>query len=288
MPILLLLLALGLAANVVLGPLGLGLIAWRVSANLINQTYGADAATLALVVPAALAAAWLWWRGRRLAAPLALGAGLAALYYAVAEVLGPDYTRYAGNNERFFPLFLAVIVLAWVVAARAWVALDPEPPRPAPWLARAFAAVLLAAGALLAVAWLAQVLDIARTGGLGQAAQAREYAEAPTAFWVVRIVDLGVIAPACLATGVGLWRGRAAAIKAAYGLAAFLTLQGASVLAMGAVMLWRRDPTASPALVYALAPVVLAAAAGTLALMRSYAGRAPAAARRRATAAAHA
>lgn len=79
----------------------------------------------------------------------------------------------------------------------------------------------------------------------------------------------------------------AAALKAAYGLAAFLTLQGASVLAMGAVMLWRRDPTANPALVYALAPVVLAAAAGTLALLRSYAGRAPAAARRRTAAAAH-
>ena len=39
--------------------------------------------------------------------------------------------------------------------------------------------------------------------------------------------------------------------KVAYGLASFLTLQVAAVLAMGVVMLWRQDPTASPALVYA-------------------------------------
>lgn len=63
MIIALVLLAAGLAANVLLGPLGLGLIEWRVSVNGLNQTYGADAASLLLVVPAALAAAWRW-RGR--------------------------------------------------------------------------------------------------------------------------------------------------------------------------------------------------------------------------------
>jgi len=105
-PLVLLLLACGLAANVLLGPLGLGLLQWRVSANGLNQTYGADAAALALVVPAALAAAGLWRRAHRLAAPLALGVGLATLYYAVAETLGGDYLRYAGNNERFSLLFL--------------------------------------------------------------------------------------------------------------------------------------------------------------------------------------
>ena len=56
MVIALLLLAVGLAANVLLGPLGLGLIEWRVSPNGLNQTYGADAASLLLVVPAAVLA----------------------------------------------------------------------------------------------------------------------------------------------------------------------------------------------------------------------------------------
>jgi hypothetical protein len=276
----LVLLAAILAANVLLGPLGLGLIAWRMSANGLNQTYGADAAILGLVVPAALAAAWLWWRGQRLAAPLALGVGLVTLYYAVAETLGGDYLRYAGNNERFFLLFLALIILGWTIAARAWMALDPAPPRPAVWLARSFAIVLVLGGGVIGFAWLAQIVAIASTGTVGP-----EYTDSPSAFWTIRIVDLGFLVPICLAAGFGLWRGRALAIKTAYGVATFMTLQAASVLAMGGVMLWRADPTASPALIYALTPLTLALAACTLALLRSDAGGHPAIAPRQMSAA---
>jgi hypothetical protein len=52
---------------------------------------------------------------------------------------------------------------------------------------------------------------------------------------------------------------------------AFMVLQAAAVLAMGGVMLWRDDPAASPALVYALAPITAALLACALALLRSYA-----------------
>jgi hypothetical protein len=61
------------------------------------------------------------------------------------------------------------------------------------------------------------------------------------------------------------------ALRAAYGVIAFMVLQAAAVLAMGGVMLWRDDPAASPALVYALAPITIALVACTLALLRSYA-----------------
>jgi hypothetical protein len=267
MPGTLVLLAVALSTNVLLGPLGFGLLEWRVSANGLNQTYGADAASLLLVVPAALAAAWLWRVGHRLAAPLALGVGLATLYYAIAETLGGDYLRYPGNNERFFLLFLALIVLSWTIAARAWSALDARPPVPARWLLRAFGTVAILAGALLGLAWTAQLVPIAVTGVVGP-----EYLDSPSAFWTIRIVDLGFITPIALWTGVGLWRGHAAAIRAAYGLASFLTLQGAAVLAMGLVMLWRADPTASAAFVYVLAPIAVGTGVLTVRLLASYAG----------------
>ena len=266
----LLVLAAASAAAVVLGPLGIGRIEWRVSANALNQTYGADAAQLALTTPATLAAAWLWWRGSRAAGPLALGVGLATLYYAVASVLGPDYLRYPGNNERFFLLFLTLIVLGWTVAARAWSSLDAQPPPPSKLLARGFGTLLVAGGGLIGAAWLVQLVDIARVGALSSPADAQAYAEAPSAFWTIRVVDLGFIAPACLAAGVGLWRGSSTAVKAAYGLASFITLQSAAVLAMGVVMLWRDDPTATPALVYALLPISLGGAVLTLRLFMSY------------------
>ena len=272
MPLALVALAVGLIANVLLGPLVLGLLHWRVSSNALNQTYGADAVSLVLVAPAALVAAWLWTRRHRLAAPLTLGVALATLYYAVAEVLGADYLRYSGHNERFFLLFLALIILSWTTAVRAWTVLDPQPPQPSRRLACAFGTVLLLAAGAIGSAWLAQLVDLAASGALSAPADALAYAESPSAFWTIRIVDLGFIVPLSVWTGIGLWRGRAAAIKASFGVAGFLTLQSASVLAMGVIMLWRQDPTANPALLLALTPITLALAALTVGVLATYAG----------------
>ncbi len=270
MPLALGALAILAAVNVLLGPLGFNIIRWRVSAIGLNQTYGADGAVLVLVVPTALVAAWLWHKHARLAPPLALGTGLATLYYAIASALGPDYLRYDGNNERFFLVLLTLIVLSWCIAARAWAALDMNPPTPSAWLARSLATVLLLGGGAVGLAWTRQLLDIAITGSLS-GADALAYADAPSAFWLVRVVDLGFIVPICLVTGIGLWRGSLLAVKAAYGVTAFMTLQAASVLAMGSVMLVRQDPTATPVLVYALAPISLGLAIFTARLLASYA-----------------
>jgi len=264
-PIALLVLAICLAANVLLGPLGAGIIQWHVSAIGINQTYGADAVSLLLVVPTAFIAAVLWRARHRLAAPLALGVGLVTLYYAVAETLGGDYVRYPGNSERFFLLFLALIILSWIIAARAWSSLDREPPRPGFWLRRTFAVLTIVVGGFLGLAWTAQLLPMALTGFAGP-----EYLDSPSAFWTIRIVDLGFIVPVAVWTGCGLWQGRGSAIKAAYAMASFLTMQGASVFAMGVVMLWRQDPTASPAFFVALTPIVIVMAVLTVKLLASY------------------
>jgi hypothetical protein len=273
MPFALIALAIALVANVLLGPLGFGMLQWRVSANALNQTYGADAVSLLLVVPAALAAAWMWKARQRLAAPLTLGVGLATLYYAIAEVLGADYLQYAGNNERFFLLFLAVIVLSWTSVARAWVALDRQPPPLSLRFRRSVATVLLVGSAAIAYAWLAQLVDLAATGALSAPGDAQAYRESPSAFWTVRIVDLGFIVPISTWTAIGLWQGRASALKVSFGIVTFLTLQAASVMAMGAVMLWRQDPTATPTLLVVLAPVTLALAGLTARLLAIYAGR---------------
>jgi TRAP-type C4-dicarboxylate transport system permease small subunit len=173
MPLALIALATALAANVILGPLVLAQIQWRVSANALNQTYGADAVSLVLVVPAALVAAALWRRRHPAAAPLALGVGLATLYYAVAETLGGDYLRYPGNNERFFLLFLALIVLGWTIAARAWTRIEPV--RVSARFRRVVAVVLAVGAVPVALAWIAQLVAIAAGTDLGAA-----YEESPS------------------------------------------------------------------------------------------------------------
>jgi hypothetical protein len=132
--------------------------------------------------------------------------------------------------------------------------------------------VLILGGATIGAAWTRQLVDIALAGSL-TGADALAYADAPSAFWLVRVVDLGFIVPVCLATGMGLWRGVPDAIKAAYGVTSFMTLQAMSVVAVGTVMLWRRDPTATPMLVFVLAPVSLGLAVLTARLLVSYSRR---------------
>jgi hypothetical protein len=156
-----------------------------------------------------------------------------------------------------------LIVLSWTIAGRAWVALDPAPPQPAPWLRRSLAIVLILGGSALGFAWFKQLFELSFTGAFATAADAIGYADAPSGFWIVRIVDLGFIVPISLATGVGLWHANTTAVKAAYGVTAFLVLQATSVLAMGTITLLRHDPSATPLLVVVLAPISLGLAALT-------------------------
>ncbi len=272
MPIALVLLAGGLIATAILGPLGFGVLVWRVSPSGLFQLYGAHIAELVLVVPAMLGAAWLWRRGHRVAPVLALGAAVYALYGSVQFVLFPDYTLYAGNNERFFPLFLLTVILAWIVAVRAWNALASAPPAYPRWLRRTFAVVVLATNGLVCLAWISQVLGIAFAGTLPPG-----YADAPAGFWLIRLVDLGAIVPISVATAIGVWSGQLLASRAAPGVASFLTLEVGAVLAMGLAQLWLRDPTASAGLVAALLPVFLALAATTALLLQSHLRNAPSA-----------
>lgn len=105
----LLALAAGLAVVALLGPLLFGVIDYRVSETLRNQTIGLDAVPLFLVVPVSIAVALLALRKQPAAPALALGPAAYSAYMSVQYVLGPEYLRLPGNNERFFVLFLILV-----------------------------------------------------------------------------------------------------------------------------------------------------------------------------------
>src|SRR4051794_26922096 len=57
------LLGIGIAANALLGPLVLGVIRIRESANMENQLLGGELTSLFLAAPLAIVGGLLWWRG---------------------------------------------------------------------------------------------------------------------------------------------------------------------------------------------------------------------------------
>lgn len=254
----LILLGMGLGLTALLGPLASGTIRYRISDNMENQTLGGDAVLLLIAMPAAFLAAYLWLNESRLAPLLALAPAAFAAYTFLGFILIPDYARYDGNNEKFFPLFAAILALGLTISLLSWSALGRmEMPQPSRLLRRVTAGVLILVAALFALAWGSQIAAVA--GG----EYSTEYAEHPTAFWLIRTLDFAIIIPATLASGIGLLRGNATALRAAYGLAGFLTLMLASILSMMVVLIARDDPAAEPVALAVLLPVTAGLAALT-------------------------
>lgn len=251
-------LAAALATTSLLGPFAFDVIRYRLSGLLRSQLIGADATTLIVVVPLCLIIGMLAVRGHRAAPVLALGPACYTLYLSIETIVGPDYTDRPGNNERYFPLFLATFLLAGAVAICAWRLLDrTRLPALAPRRMRIVGSLLVGYGTLLLIGRYLPVLTRVMQGRSPNS----DYLAGPTVFWTVALEDLGVVIPAMIAVGVGMWKARPATLAVCYAVVGWATLVPGSVAAMGLAMWLEHQPSAS------LAGVVLLASMAVLFLV---------------------
>lgn len=243
-------LAFGVGMAAMLGPLVAGAIEHKVSAAMLNQVKGADAVALFLVAPASVIAGVLALRRHAAAPVLAIAPAAFAAYIFSQLAIGQEWDRYDGNTERYFPLFAGLFVLGGRGGS--------------PGLAHVRPVTI----ACHRTAFAARDRLDARTGGgvpgrglhlpglmdaWSGEPTSREYVENPTVFWVVKLMDLGIVVPVALATGAGVLRGSEIALRAAYGVVGWFALLGAAVTAMGIMMLANDDPDASAGLVVGFA-----------------------------------
>jgi hypothetical protein len=238
------LLALGatVATVAVLGPLVLNVLRYRISPTSLNQIIGGDAAALTVVAPITVAVAVLAIRGHPAAPVLALAPSIFVVYTYTQLILGNEYLRLRGNVERFFPLLLAVFILAAAIALRSWNSI------PAARLPATSARVDRTAGVLLLVIAAFVVVGLHLPNYLDAMRDhpsTVQYLSGPTAFWLVKFMDLGIVVPAAITVGVGALRRRPWARKPVYALLGAYTLIGASVAGMAITMAARHDPDAS-------------------------------------------
>lgn len=259
------LLGLGAAVVAVLGPLVLGVVRYHASEGTVNQVMGGDVAGLVLVAPASMLAAILVLR-RHVAGPvLALGPALYALYMYSQLALGGDFSRYAGNTERFFPLYLGLFVLAGAIAIRSWTLVESERLPVANRRVDRTVGVffLVVAGFLTVGLHLPGLLDV----WSGQPT-APEYLTDPQVFWLVKFMDLGLVVPGLVAAGVGVLRRVRWADEVKYAAIVWSALLGASVAGMGIVMQVTGDPAVTVAGTVAFSSFAVIALALTGALYR--------------------
>jgi hypothetical protein len=192
--LMLVMLALGMALASILGPLVLGLMTYRTSPTTLNQLEGSDAAALFVVAPLTLVTALLAARGHPAAPLLPSGVGVFALYTYAQLVIGQEYLRLPGNVEGFFPLLLAIFIVAEAVVVLAWHGVPAALPPPSLHVEHAVAVALLLVAVFLVVGQHLRPMIIAWQNP----AALTEYASSPTPFWIVKLMDLGIIVPAAL------------------------------------------------------------------------------------------
>jgi hypothetical protein len=241
---LLIILGAGTAAAALLGPLVTGVIEYHVSEGARDQVMGGDVAVLALVAPTSVAAGLLVMRRNRAGVALALGPSVYALYMYTQLALGNDVARYSGNSERFFPLFLALILLAGTVTVQA---LERLRSIDLPTLDRSISRRL---GVFLLVVSLFLVFGL-HVPGLSHVftdtPPGAEYLADPVVFWTVKVMDLGFVVPFLVWTGVSLLLHRPEAKLLGYAGVGWSALLGSSIAGMAIVMQLEGDPAASTA-----------------------------------------
>lgn len=226
----------------VLGPLVLDVIHFRTSAAGLNQIRGGDLAALIVVVPVCMAVGRLAWRGHPAAPMLALAPAIFAMYMYSQLILGNEFLHLPGNVERFFPLLLAMFLLATVIAMRCWSLARPENlPSSSRRLERGSGILLVVIAAYVVFGIHLPTL----VGALRDSPSGVAYLEMPNTFWVVKFYDLAIVAPAALTVGIGLLRRCLWARKPAYAILGGYVLLGWSVAGMAWSMLFNGDPDAS-------------------------------------------
>ncbi len=232
--------ALVLAYLAVQGPLVRGVIAYRTAPGIVGQLMGQDAVNLVLMSPLLLAGGVLLLLRRPLAKFLLIATPLFLIYYALSYTIGWEWSSpaYTGNSQRWFFLYLFILVAALVILLYA-LAVFPKnvESRFRKGGLAAYSAMFILFLLVFAGMWAKEVLEVIRTG------TSRGYGIAPAAFWLVRVFDLGFSIPLGLVSVYLLW----ARPKQAFGVVSlfygFFFTQIVAVLAMGWTMFLKKDPT---------------------------------------------
>ena len=232
----------GVATAALLGPLVSDVIAYHVIDDVLNQVMGGDAIGLVLVAPTAIAAGVLMIRGHRAGPVVALAPAGYGIYTYTQLALGGEFAVQPGNSERFFLLFLFLFILgAWVFIGASRFVDDTVLPEPSGRVRTTAVTVLFLVAGFLAFGLHAPgLIDV-----LGGEPFDVDYTQSPTVFWIVKLMDLGIVVPAAIAAAIGLLRGASWAGKVMYAVIGWGALLGSAVAGMAVVMQVNDDPAAS-------------------------------------------
>lgn len=260
----LVILAAGLAANSLLGPLVAGVITYPLSEPVMNQILGVEAVSLLIVVPLSALAAVLVFQGNPNGPIVALAPAAYTAYMFVQYIIGPQYVDYSP----VILLHLGLFILGGILLVQSWSRVRVNNlPTVSPQRKRIYSAVLILLALFASFSYLLAVPRILMGGTIPA-----EYTGDPSVYWTIFLMDLGIVVPISIAVSMSLLRGTIWARKAIYGFVEWFALVSIAILAMFVSMLIHNDPnvTVGTVVVLFVATLLITAFAvwGSLPLFR--------------------
>jgi len=179
----------------VLGPLGLGVIHYRTSQSGILQLEGQDLADLFVIMPIlATGAALVLLKRVRSAKYFLVLAPVTLMYTGLSLGIGQEWSdpAYSGNVQNYFGIYLSLIIggLILLIGTLSMFS-EKDAPNFTKRNLKIYAGIVGVFLLVFAAMWLSQIIQVINTGDLPD----HSYSAAPTVFWTIRYLDLGVSIP---------------------------------------------------------------------------------------------
>ncbi len=177
-----------------LGPIGQGIIQYRTSQSGLWQIAGQDLANLVLIAPILLIGGVLCLARRAGSKYLLILTPITLMYTGLSIGIGQEWSNsaYSGNVEDYWWLF-GTLIIGGLILLLGSLSMFTEADAPyfKPGGLRIYVGLMTVFFLLFAVMWISQIQQVTNTGDLTDGS----YKAAPTAFWTIRYLDLGISIP---------------------------------------------------------------------------------------------
>jgi hypothetical protein len=222
------------------GPLFLHHIRYKTAEVINNKLVGQDIVNMFLLGPILIIGGAALYFRKRMAQYLLIITPLFLIYYVLSYTLGCEWSspKYTGNSEMYtyyflFILISALVILLYSISIFPKNAVSAFKKKGLVVYSVLFPLFLLVFGSM----WVKEIQEVITTG------TTRAYDIAPTAFWVIRMFDLGFSIPLGLISVYLLWARPNSTYPIQFMFYGFFITMIIAVNAMGLVMLLNNDPT---------------------------------------------
>ena len=239
-----------------LGPLFRNVIQFKTHPTVVNQLLGQDIINVFVLSAICFAGGILLLLQKRLGIYLLIMTPLYLFYYAISYALGWEWMAadYSGNSQNYFFYFLGIIVGGLIIMLYC-ISMFPKNVRNtfkkrSLSIYSVFYVLFLL---IFASMWIKEVIEVINTG------TTRGYDIAPTAFWLVRVIDLGFCIPLGLISIYLLWTRTNQSYAIQFLFYGFFVTQILAVNGMSLMMYLHHDPmvTLSNIIVFGVLLIIL-------------------------------